>query len=103
MNIPLRNAYKANSWSRPHGFLEYLRGLNCFQSVTDKPNANPYWYGTKLDFNRLEAVVRQAVQDKSIKLSRLKEFADSYAEDYLSPIVRLTGLVLQTMVKKLSQ
>lgn len=103
MNIPLRYAYMANSWSRPQGFLEYLRGLNCFQSGTDEPNANPYWYGTKLDFNRLEAVVRQAVQDKSIKLSRLKKFADRYAKDYLSPIVRLTGFTLQRMVKELSQ
>jgi hypothetical protein len=99
MNKTLRQSYKANSWSYSNGFIEYLRAENCFQGISGQPNANPYWYGSTLDFNRIESVIKGLIQSKSIKTSRLKAYAEDYANDYLSPIVKLTGFVLLRLAK----
>lgn len=99
MNKTLRQAYLANSWSRPEGFLAYLREQKCFSHSNGDTKANPYWYGSILEFNTLDRVVKEALASKSISEKRLAEFAETYAEDYLSPIVRLTGFTLQRMAK----
>lgn len=103
MNKTLRQSFKSNSWSAREGFLQYLRQENCFSHMAGKEKANPYWWGSLLDFVQLEKVVRQLFEQKSIKLGRLKGFADDCAEDYLSPTVRLTGLTLQRLVGELSK
>lgn len=103
MNKTLRQSFKSNCWSSREGFLQYLREEGCFSHMAGKEKANPYWWGSALDFVQLEKVVRQLVKEKSLKLSRLKEFADNCAKDYLSPIVRLTGLTLQRLVGELSK
>ena len=100
MNIPLRYAYRANSWSRSEGFIQYLREENCFSHMGGQQKANPYWWGALLDFARLEIVLNQLFANKSIKLARLEEFARDYAQQDLSPIVRLTGFTIERFVKK---
>lgn len=99
MNKTLRQAYLANSWSRSEGFLAYLRAQGCFSHGNGDGKANPYWYGSILEFNTLDRVVKEALASKSISKKRLAEFAETYAEEDLSPIVRLTGLTLRRAAK----
>ena len=63
--------------------------------------ANPYWWRSILEFNRLHEVMAALIKNKSIKKDRLLQFAEYYADDYLSPIVRLTGMTLLRMAKKM--
>lgn len=99
MNKTLRQAYLANSWSRPEGFLAYLREQKCFSHSNGDTKANPYWYGSILEFNTLDRVAGEALASKSISKKRLAEFAETYTREDLSPIVRLTGYVLQRLLK----
>ena len=106
MNQTLRLAYLRDSWSRPHGFLGYLREMGCFRHMADAPDAdrkaNPFWWGATLEFNTLDTVIKDLLSARSIKPARLREFADNYADDLNSPIVRLTGFTLQRMANKMN-
>jgi len=101
MNKTLRQYYASHSWNHSEGFLEYLRKHKCFSHMANpnEKDANPYWYGSILEFNTLDRVVKEALASKSISKKRLAEFAKTYAENSLSPIVRLTGFTLQRLAK----
>lgn len=71
--------------------------------MAGQQRANPYWWGAILDFNQLEKVLKELVENKSIKLERLKEFASYYEENDLSPIVRLTGISINRFVRSLQK
>ena len=99
MNTLLRQKFKYNSWNYSHGFLEYLRAVGCFSHMNGDKKANPFWWGSLLEFNTFEKEIKKLIESRSIKLTRLKEFASLYVNEELSPIVRLTGLTLNRIIK----
>lgn len=101
MNSDLRHAYRCNTWNRTEFLLEYLRGKNCFQSFIGEPNANPYWWGSTLGFATLEKTIADLISAKSIKPQRMLDVAVALEGDLNSPIVRLTGMAIQRILKKI--
>lgn len=92
MNKLLRHKYRCK-WDSYNWFLEYLRDMNVYQKgFSGEPNANPYWYGTVLDFETFRKVIKDLLEKKSIKPSKLHEIFSLAEESYMSPIVKLTGL-----------
>jgi hypothetical protein len=100
MNKDLRHHFRCNQWNSTEFLLSYLRGKNCFQSIAGKPNANPYWYGSILDYNTLEKELTSLIKAKSIKKQRLLDISATLSNDLNSPIVRLTGMTMQRFVLK---
>lgn len=101
MNADLRHSYRCHAWSQLEVLLQYLRGKNCFQSVVGEPKANPYWYGTIMDFIKVEAEIKSLLAARSIKTARMKEFAESAKNNDLSPIVRLVGFTIERLLTNL--
>ncbi len=95
MNKELKQAFRQNSWSRLEGFLAYLRNKECFEGLGGQKNANPYWYGTILDFNKARDETRAILDAKDIEETDLKEILDMAERDLNSPIVRLVGIFLK--------
>ena len=79
--------------------LDYLREKNCFQSVGGRPNANPYWWGTILDFNETLKQCKDLLASHSIKEKRMQEMLTCCENDLNSPIVRLVGIYLKRELK----
>ena len=69
-------------------------------SDPNNKDANPYWYGSILEFNTFEAEALSLLRSKSIKVSRMREFAESCKTEDLSPIVRLVGFTLERIIQK---
>jgi len=91
MNQSLRRQYKSK-WCSFSWFLEYLRGKDIFTNgFTGRGNANPYAYGSVLEFTLFETEIQELIKNKSIKISRLKSIFESCETDLNSPIVVLTG------------
>lgn len=99
MNKELRIQYKIHRWSVKEALLQYFRIKNCYQSLTKEPNANPYWYGTVLDFDKFGVELEKLTKEKSIRIKRLSELLLLCVEDHLSPIVRLTGIYGLNLLK----
>lgn len=98
MNKELKESFERNSWSKLEGFLAYLRKKECFEGLGGQKDANPYWYGTILDFNKAEKECRDLLAAQDIGESELKEVLNYAANDLNSPIVRLTGIFLNRVL-----
>lgn len=82
-----------HSYSSAAGVLDYLREVDCFQGLGGKPKANPYWYGTIMDFPAVEAGLKEIQGAKVFEDEELKEILENYRTDEGSPIVRLVGIM----------
>lgn len=96
MNTLLRRSFHHNNWSELDGFLAYLRAEKCFSNMArpEDKDANPYWWGSILEFNQFDSIIASLLSSRSLKRARLKRLAKEASEDNLSPIVRLVGLTL---------
>lgn len=84
-------SYYKGSWGgESQILLEELRKREVFENgFTGFTDASPYWYGTVLDFEKLDKRM------PLIKKERLKKIVEIYLDDSHSPIVRLLGLTLK--------
>lgn len=99
MNKELKHCYLANRWSKKETLLQYLREKDCFHSIGDRPNANPYWYGAIMDFGKVEKELKTLLENHSIKLSRMAILLTNCEYDIYSPIVRLVGIYGKRILK----
>lgn len=102
MNL-LRHYYKCR-WDTCSWFLDYLRDerIGAYTNgFTGRRGANPYAYGTVLEFDIFEAEIKRLFAAKSIKKSRLETMAERWKSDINSPIVVLSGLTLERLLVKL--
>jgi hypothetical protein len=103
MNKELRRQFKMNSWSRKEGLLQYFRAKGCYIGLGGQTNANPYWYGTILDFNILLTEIKNLIAEKSLSFKKLNYIFLLCEDDDLSPIVRLTGKVGLRWLEKIEK
>jgi hypothetical protein len=64
-----------------------------------RPNANPYWHGSIMDFNKVEKELKELVANNSIKLPRMAILLNNCEHDIYSPIVRLVGIYGKRLLK----
>lgn len=98
MNKQLKDCFRLHSWSKLEGFLQYLRGKECFEGIGGQKDANPYWYGTVLDFNKAEKECRDLLANQDMSEDELKKILASAEKDLNSPIVTLTGIFLNRVL-----
>lgn len=100
MNKLLRKSFAQSSWSQTEGLLNYMREMECFGHMSGRKDVNPYWWGSTFDYEKGWEVIKDLIDKKSIKKSRLIEISNEMAEDLNSPIVRITGLHLLREAEK---
>lgn len=103
-NKLLRQKY-ACRWSPTSWLLDYLRDEQIgvyTNGFTGRKGANPFAYGTVLEFEIFEAAIKNLIDNKSLKISRLEEFFDAWEQDINSPIVVLSGKWGKRLLKRLA-
>jgi len=101
MNKDLRLSRLIGGWGGDKEILvEYLKRREVYENgFTGRTPANPYAWGTVLNFDKFETEIRALIASKSLKIKRLESIAESMSNDINSPIVRLSGLTLQRLLK----